>query len=108
MQDAAASAGLTLAGGGYRSYEAQVAVRRANCGTSHYDIYDKPAKQCSPPTARPGQSLHERGLAIDITVNGSLIRSRDSAGFRWLAANAASYGLYNLPSEEWHWSTTGG
>ncbi len=26
---------------------------------------------------------------------------------QWLAANASSYGFYNLPSEPWHWSTTG-
>ena len=30
-----------------------------------------------------------------------------SAGFKWLKANAARYGFYNLPSEAWHWSTTG-
>ncbi|MGH9112319.1 MAG: hypothetical protein ACRDZN_08480 [Acidimicrobiales bacterium] len=27
--------------------------------------------------------------------------------YRWLAGRAASYGLYNLPSEAWHWSTNG-
>jgi hypothetical protein len=24
-----------------------------------------------------------------------------------LRANAANYGLYNLPSEPWHWSVSG-
>jgi hypothetical protein len=28
--------------------------------------------------------------------------------FQWLVANAYKYGLKNLPSETWHWSTNGG
>lgn len=51
--------------------------------------------------------MHERGLAIDFTIDGSIISSRNSAAFRWMAANAAHYGLYNLPSEPWHWSVNG-
>jgi LAS superfamily LD-carboxypeptidase LdcB len=50
--------------------------------------------------------MHERGLAIDFTQNGQTI-SRGSSGFAWLSAHAASYGLYNLPSEPWHWSVNG-
>ncbi|MGF1599382.1 MAG: D-alanyl-D-alanine carboxypeptidase family protein [Acidimicrobiales bacterium] len=103
----AAAAGLDLGGGGYRSASAQIATRRANCGTSNYAIYEMPASRCSPPTARPGRSMHERGLAIDFTYNGSLIRSRSGGGWNWLKANAARYGLSNLPSEPWHWSTNG-
>jgi peptidoglycan hydrolase CwlO-like protein len=107
MLAAADAAGISLSGGGYRDPSGQIAVRRANCGPTNYDIYEKPASQCSPPTAKPGQSMHERGLAIDFTHNGGLIRSRDSQAFRWLAANASSYGFANLPSEPWHWSTNG-
>ena len=44
------------------------AVRRANCGSSNYAIYQMPASACSPPTARPGTSMHEQGLAIDFTL----------------------------------------
>ncbi len=51
--------------------------------------------------------MHEQGRAIDFTSNGSLIRSRSNRAFVWLSANAARYGLYNLPSEPWHWSTNG-
>ncbi|MFV0526558.1 MAG: D-alanyl-D-alanine carboxypeptidase family protein [Acidimicrobiales bacterium] len=103
----AAAAGLDLGGGGYRSPESQIAVRKSNCGTSSYAIYQMPASQCRPPTARPGSSMHEQGKAIDFTSGGSLIRSRSGAAWNWLVANAANYGLYNLPSEPWHWSVNG-
>jgi LAS superfamily LD-carboxypeptidase LdcB len=66
-----------------------------------------PASQCSPPTARPGTSMHERGLAIDFTSSGKLITSHADKAFVWLAANAARFGFYNLPSEPWHWSING-
>lgn len=107
MLDASAAAGHNLSGGGYRDSAGQIAVRENNCGTSDYAIWEMPASQCRPPTARPGTSQHERGLAIDFTADGRLIRSRSTPAFQWLAANAASYGFYNLPSEPWHWSTTG-
>ncbi len=105
---AAKADGIALSGWGYRSTERQVELRRANCGPTYYDIWVRPASSCSPPTAVPGRSLHEQGRAIDFTQNGSTIRSRSSSGFQWLAANASSYGLFNLPSEPWHWSTNGG
>lgn len=100
--------GYTLGGGGYRSSDSQIAVRRSNCGTSDYAIWEMPASQCRPPTARPGRSQHERGLAIDFTYQGSIIRSRSTDVFQVMAEVAPSYGLFNLPSEPWHWSTTGG
>ncbi|HET6951168.1 MAG TPA: M15 family metallopeptidase, partial [Acidimicrobiales bacterium] len=104
--DAAARAGVSLCGGGWRSPESQIQLRREHCGTSDYAIYQMPSSSCSPPTARPGTSLHERGLAIDFTCNGGSVR-RGNACWNFLVANAAGYGLYNLPSEPWHWSTTG-
>ena len=107
MLSAADADGIVFGGGGYRDASGQIAVRRSNCGTSDYAVYEMPASQCRPPTARPGSSMHERGLAIDFTYNGRVISSRSSPGFQWLKANAAGYGFYNLPSEPWHWSTTG-
>jgi LAS superfamily LD-carboxypeptidase LdcB len=107
MLDAADADGYSFSGGGYRDPSGQIAVRRSNCGTSDYAIYDMPASQCSPPTARPGTSMHEQGLAIDFSWNGRIIGSRSSPGYQWLARNAARYGFYNLPSEPWHWSTNG-
>ena len=105
---AAKADGVNLSGWGYRSTERQIELRRANCGPTYYDIWVRPASTCSPPTAVPGRSLHEQGRAIDFTHDGRTITSRSNAGFQWLAANAASYGLFNLPSEPWHWSTSGG
>lgn len=106
LLDAAAADGFSLGGGGYRSSDGQVATRRANCGGSNYDVYEKAASQCRPPTARPGQSMHERGLAVDFTWNGALITGRNAA-FQWLKANAGRFGFANLPAEPWHWSTNG-
>ncbi len=107
LLDAARAAGINLSGGGYRDPAGQIAVRMANCGTSDYAIYQMPASQCIPPTARPGTSMHERGLAMDLQSSGRLITSRSDPAFVWLAANAARFGFYNLPSEPWHWSTNG-
>ena len=107
MLNAADADGIYLSGGGYRDPSGQIAVRRNNCGTSNYAVYQMPASQCSPPTARPGTSMHERGLAIDFTYNGRVINSRSSPAYQWLRAHAAGYGFYNLPSEPWHWSVNG-
>jgi LAS superfamily LD-carboxypeptidase LdcB len=101
---AAKADGLKLCGGGYRDSAAQIAVRKANCGPTTYDIYEKPASQCTPPTAKPGTSQHEKGLAIDFES----CQTRSTACYTWLAKHAATYGFKNLPSEPWHWSTTGG
>src|SRR3712207_3006805 len=85
------------------SSDSQVALRRQNCP----DVYESSPSSCRPPTARPGQSMHERGLAIDFTYQGRTINSRSSPAFQWLANNAGRYGFSNLPSEPWHWSTNG-
>lgn len=94
--------GVELAGGGYRSPEEQAQLRRQHCRNPDTD----PASACHPPTAPVGRSQHERGLAIDFTEGGTTLSS-SSAGFRWLKKHAAAYGLFNLPAEPWHWSTTG-
>ncbi|HET9542719.1 MAG TPA: D-alanyl-D-alanine carboxypeptidase family protein [Acidimicrobiales bacterium] len=100
---AAANDGVTLTGGGYRDSAQQIALRRAHCGSSDYAIYQAPSSSCSPPTAIPGTSMHEQGLAIDFDNC-----SYGTSVYNWLSGHAAGYGLYNLPSESWHWSTTGG
>ncbi len=97
----AAVDGVILTGGGYRSTQRQIELRAAHCDG---DVYGRPASACSPPTARPGSSLHEVGLAIDFES----CSSRTSACWTWLDEHAAEYGFKNLPSEPWHWSTSGG
>jgi hypothetical protein len=107
LLNAATAAGFNLRGGGYRDPASQIATRRANCGPTYYDIYEKPSSQCTPPTARPGRSMHERWFSLDFTSSGRLITSRSDPAFVWLRNNASRFGLYNLPSEPWHWSTNG-
>jgi septal ring factor EnvC (AmiA/AmiB activator) len=108
LLNAAASAGVSLcASSGYRSPDAQIALRRQNCGTSNYAIYYAPPSACSPPTAIPGSSMHERGLAVDFSCNGGGAIRRGNECWNFLAAHADEYGLHNLPGEDWHWSTNG-
>ncbi|MEN3316289.1 MAG: hypothetical protein V7605_2523 [Acidimicrobiaceae bacterium] len=103
LLSAAQADGISLGGSGYRDSSSQVALRQTNgCP----DIYNAPASSCRVPTARPGSSLHEQGLAIDFTSGGSLL-TRSSPAFAWLSANASRYGFFNLPSEPWHWSING-
>lgn len=93
----AAPDSISLCGWGWRSSQRQQELwDEHHCDTG-----------CSVPTARPGSSMHEQGLAIDFTSGGQTIQSRSSAAFKWLDANAGRYGLQNLPSEPWHWSTNG-
>jgi len=108
--DAARAAGFDLTGGGYRAPAEQIALRRSHCGTTDYAVYEMPPSQCTPPTARPGESMHERGLAIDFSCDGALITSRSTNCYLWLAGHAGTYGLFELATNEepWHWSTTGG
>jgi zinc D-Ala-D-Ala carboxypeptidase len=111
LLDHARADGIVLGGHGWRSIESQVRLRQVNgCP----DIYTSPASSCRVPTAIPGSSEHEKGLAIDFTWQGRTIcypnpgsRCTGNAAFNWLKANAGKYGLRNLSSEAWHWSTTG-
>ena len=107
MLAAAEADGVYLTGSGYRDIATQIWLREQHCGSSDYAIWEMPSGNCSPPVARPGYSMHEQGLAIDFVIGDDLIRSRGTTAFGWLSDNAARYGFYNLPSEPWHWSTTG-
>ena len=92
------AAELGLCGWGWRSSERQQQLwDEHNCDTG-----------CTVPTAPPGSSMHERGLAIDFTTGGRTISSYDSAGYDFLDANRGVHGLTaNVPGEPWHWSTNG-
>lgn len=107
LLDAVCEDGISgVGGGGYRTSAGQIAVRKRNCGSTQYDIYEKPSGSCKPPTARPGSSMHERGEAIDFTLSGKRL-GKNNVFYNWLVKNASKYGLYNFPKESWHWSTNG-
>lgn len=99
------SQGLNMSGGGWRDTAKQIELRKKHCGTSNFAIYEMSPSKCSPPTARPGASLHERGTAVDFTCSGRSISSRSNPCFVFLEQNTS---LKNLPSEPWHWSVSGG
>lgn len=116
MVKKAKDAGYTLTGGAYRSTARQTELRRRNCHGNITGKYPKPP--CSPPTAVPGTSNHERGLAVDFSCNGKLINwvsDVNAVGyqpartispetkkcFEWLKANSGN--MTNLQSENWHW-----
>ena len=106
LLSAAAADGVNLSGWGWRDSAEQIRLREQNCGSSEFDIWERSPSSCFPPTARPGQSNHERGLAIDFTYNGASMTTHSNPGFQWLAENGSRWGFINLPSEPWHWSTT--
>lgn len=111
LLEAARADGLVLGGSGYRSPETTARLRRVNgCP----DVHESPSSSCRVPTARPGESMHEQGLAVDFTYQGRTIcypqrptRCQGNAAFDWLTANAGRYGLQVLSTEAWHWSTNG-
>ncbi|WP_240670252.1 M15 family metallopeptidase [Actinoplanes solisilvae] len=104
MVDDAKRSGIVLSGGGFRTKQRQIELRKINgCP----DVWLAPSSSCRVPTAIPGRSLHELGMAIDISSGGKTL-TRSSPAFKWLSVNAKKYGFVNLPSEAWHWSITGG
>ena len=81
---------ITNPGGGnaYRSYERQV------------EYYNNPNLRA----AKPGYSNHGWGLAVDISGTGGY----GGATYKWLNANAPSYGFDDgVSGEPWHWEWTG-
>ncbi len=101
----AKKANFNIYAGGFRTAEEQKDLRIAHCNGNYTDA----SAVCHPPTAVPGHSEHESGLAFDIACNGSTITSSSSDCFKWLQTNASKYGLQNLAggSEPWHWSVDG-
>lgn len=90
MIQAAAAEGKHIGiGSGLRSTEEQIALRKKNgCP----DVWTSPASSCRVPTAIPGRSNHNHGLAADITGDKG-----------WANANAARFGLhFPVRGEDWH------
>ena len=69
---------------------------------------------CRVPTAKPGNSNHSWGRAVDVMARNRLLTCR-SETFRWLQDNAALYGWVHPPwagcgrdlEEPWHWEWAG-
>ncbi|WP_436533551.1 D-alanyl-D-alanine carboxypeptidase family protein [Actinoplanes sp. HUAS TT8] len=103
MIDAAQADGVPMSGGGFRTTQRQIELRKINgCP----DVWTAPSSSCRVPTAIPGRSLHEIGLAVDISSGGKTISSKTPA-FKWLTLHAKEYGFVNFPAEAWHWSISG-
>jgi D-alanyl-D-alanine carboxypeptidase len=88
---AALSAGIELyATSGYRSYETQQAIFAANVAKAGEEEANKTS-------ARPGQSEHQTGLAMDVTSPSVRYRLVESFGSTpegvWLEENAHLYGF---------------
>jgi hypothetical protein len=99
----AASNGLLLSGSGYRNPESQLHLRKAHCGPTVYDVFAKPARSCTPPTALVGSAGHGTGTSVYFVADGRAI-VRDSKAHQWLLRNAGRFNFVQPhPSEPWHW-----
>ncbi|MEI6755695.1 MAG: M15 family metallopeptidase, partial [bacterium] len=56
--------------------------------------------------AKPGNSNHQMGLAIDFSENQQSIKRGDTS-WNWLNSNASKFGYKPYANEAWHWSPTG-
>lgn len=102
-QQAGHSMSITSA---YRTCDLQKSLRIQNCGSSHYDLMLKPISQCSLPTEPPGRSLHNEGLAVDLSCSG-YGQFEASPCYQWMQQHGKKYRLFEHKLEPWHWSTTG-
>ena len=103
MYDAAKAAGHTLdTASTYRGMTNEETKTGSNGGGSDgqielFDYWKGDTTYC----AKPGKSNHQTGIAADIS---GLQRENDtSAKFKWLQANAKTYGFKNYIKECWHW-----
>jgi len=112
MFNDAKTAGYTLiVNSAYRSYDWQKTVynsRKVAYGLTYADKY----------VARPGNSEHQTGLALDIVEYGSKTEFKDTDAYKWLADNAYKYGFIEryvesqeevtgFSAEAWHYRYVG-
>lgn len=90
----------------YRTEQMQAELRGSNCPNG--DVSNLPRDSCFPATNKPGESMHERGIALDFSCGkvGSYAFKNTNC-FSWLKNNAIKYGYINLEIEPWHWSVNG-
>jgi len=86
----------------FRDCAEQRSLRSSNCGGDT----SLPADSCNPPTEKPGESLHNYGMAIDFKCDNSPTFEKSSC-YTWLKENAPKYKLQQRAEEPWHWSFTG-
>lgn len=87
-----------------RSDKTQEGLRIDNCSKPPL----QPGVHCSPKTALPGNSAHQRGTAADVSTGMGYINysapQRITKQYRWLSLNAWKYGfIRTVRSERWHW-----
>ncbi len=85
----------------FRECSEQVSLRAQNCPSS-----SSAANECSPPTEKPGESLHNYGMAVDFKCSGYAIFG-SSPCYTWLKENSSKYKFKQRAEEPWHWSFTG-
>lgn len=130
MWEAAKSDGVTLRPQDcYRTYNRQVGAYERRCPFKNVAVYDKDpvtgetwmsgtrsVRICTgPPTAKPGQSNHGWGRAIDFRTRRGGSLGCDSPDTRWLQGNAHRFGWVNPrwawcdrdTAEPWHWEYAG-
>ncbi len=128
MIAAAATAGISLSAGSFRTMAGQIGIYQSWCKRDGIAGSPPPYPKAPGQTIKcpgggaPGYSNHQMGLALDLKCNGSLIprkyadASKNSC-FKWLQANASKYGFYeyglgktrdgSTGYEGWHWSVNG-
>ena len=109
---------------GYRSIETQIYLRIVNGGHRTYaEVMSSPTSpSCNPPTAKPGRSRHNLGLAIDFGGPfGLRATGHAHSSNRWLQSQSLSctsncrvhaggngtFDMKNFQKESWHWSVDG-
>jgi D-alanyl-D-alanine carboxypeptidase len=104
MRDAAKAAGISL--------PISTAWRDPAWQQRLYDAWQA-FKSGSGPTAamaaKPGTSLHEKGIALDLSGINPAASNYNAPRRAWLLANAATYNWYNTGAhfrnpEPWHWA----
>ena len=102
-----AADGVPLAGWGYRDTSAQVALGRRTAARASTRSTRCRRTNAIPRPRRRARRCTNAASRSTSPVAAPTIGSHSSPCYKWLSAHASQYGLYNLPSEPWHWSTNG-
>tara|TARA_R110000824_G_scaffold400651_1_gene608677 strand:- start:33131 stop:34318 length:1188 start_codon:yes stop_codon:yes gene_type:complete len=122
--DDALASGLKLqksiSASGTRTTQSQISCRlKYKCGANYDEIMTLPSSgtraKCTTPAARPTQSNHEIGLAVDLgpELTQAYDTSRATPFYQWMMKNVYGKSKYGGikswdAKEPWHWSYSGG